>query len=354
VGENPPGTLPVRPASALDGVAATAAAAADAAGTIVARDFRVAGAPVRLLFAGEALAELLTPALNHVAAGPTVSPALTVHVWDSASTGTEPPPLPPAPSDGPFGAFYYYSDTPWRVLYQPGPSALSVFNEEERRAWFWVERADNLSHWECAAPFRHITQWWLRSRGLQQVHGGAVGTRDGGVMLVGKGGSGKSTAALAALDSDLCYAGDDYVAVELEAQPFVHSLYSSGKVEPHHLERLPHLRGAVWNAEKLETEKAVVFVRDRWPDKTIAGFPLRAVLVPKVVPSRREAMLAGVSRATALAALAPSTIFQLHPSGREALAAMARVVERVPTFTLEIGSDISSIPRVVSEFLSQP
>jgi hypothetical protein len=343
----------VRPASALEQVATTFTAAADAAGAVVARDFRIAGASVRLLFAGEALAELLTPALAHVAAHAVERPALTVHLWDSRSTQTDPPPLPPAPSEGPFGAFYYYGEPPWRVLYQPGPSALSVFNSDARHAWYWVDRGDNLSHWESAAPIRHITQWWLASRGQQQVHGGAVGTPDGGVVVVGRGGSGKSTAALSTLDSDLFYAGDDYVAVELDSRPFVHSLYSSGKVEPHHLERLPHLRRAVWNADKLETEKAVVFVHDHWPDRTIAGFPLKAVLVPKVVASRPESRLAPASRAAALAALAPSTIFQLHPSGKQALAAMARVVERVPTFTLELGSDIPSIPRVISEFLVQ-
>lgn len=336
----------------LEGVAETFAAASERTG-VVERRFEIAGDLVALRFAGGALTDLLTPAFEHLAASGGGEPRLAIHLWDSVSTGTRPPALPQVPSEGPFGAFYYYAEPPYRVLYQPGPRALSMLDTERSHAWYWVEGAANLSHWECAAPARHILQWFLGATGRQQVHGGAVGTPEGGVLLVGKGGSGKSTATLSTLNSDLLYAGDDYVAVELGETPVVHSLYSSGKVEPHHLERLPYLRRAIWNADRLDSEKAVIYVQQGWPEKTSRGFPLRAVFIPKVAAERIESRIGEATRAAALAALAPSTIFQLHPSGQEALAAMARVLERVPTYTLELGSDIDGIPRVISKFLAE-
>ena len=67
----------------------------------------------------------------------------------------------------------------------------------------------------------------------------AVGQAAGGVLLVGAGGSGKSTCALSCLTSDLLYAGDDYVAVELRPEPRVLSLFCSGKLEPDHAALLP-------------------------------------------------------------------------------------------------------------------
>jgi hypothetical protein len=340
-------------AAAFDvaGIAECFADAADRAG-IVERRFTIAGDIVALRFAGDALTDLLTPAFAHLEEPAGAEPRLTIQLWDSESTGTPPPPLPSTPPDGAFGAFYYYAEPPFRVLYQPGPRALSMLHTERRHAWYWVEGPRNLSHWECAAPARHILQWFLGSTGRQQVHGGAVGTPEGGVLLVGKGGSGKSTATLSTLMSDLLFAGDDYVALELGDEPIVHSLYSSGKVEPHHLDRLPFLRRAIWNADRLDSEKAVVYVQQGWPERTTDAFPLRAVFVPKVAAHRPESQIVEVSRAAALAALAPSTIFQLHPSGQEALAAMARAVERVPTYTLELGSDIDGIPQVISNFLT--
>ncbi len=341
-----------RAVSELEGVKETFGRAAESSG-VVERRFEIAGETVALRFAGDALVDLLTPAFSHLSASGAGEPRLTVNLWDAESTRTSPPPLPEIEPDSAFGAFYYYAEPPYRFLYQPGPGALSMLDTEEGEAWYWIGSPAGLSHWEQAAPARHILQWFIGSTGRQQVHGGAVGTAEGGVLLVGKGGSGKSTATLSTLASDLLYAGDDYVAVELGEEPLVHSLYSSGKVEPHHLGRLPHLERAVSNRDKLESEKAVVYVQEHWPERTTRGFPLRAVLIPKVVAERPESRLTDATRAAALAALAPSTIFQLHPSGQEALAAMAKVVARVPTYTLELGSDIGGIPRVISAFLEQ-
>jgi hypothetical protein len=349
-------TVPAaRAVSELEGIKETFDRAAESVG-VVERRFEIAGELVALRFAGDAMVGLLTPAFEHLAVDSDRNgkPSLAINLWDAESTGTPAPPLPEVAPDSAFGAFYYYAEPPYRFLYQPGPGAVSMLDTERGEAWYWIGSPAGLSHWEQAAPARHILQWFIGSTGRQQVHGGAVGTAGGGVLLVGKGGSGKSTATLSTLDSELLYAGDDYVAVEFGDDPYVHSLFSSGKVEPHHLSRLPHLERAVSNADKLESEKAVVYVQEHWPERTSRGFPLRAVFIPKVVADRPESRLTDATRAAALAALAPSTIFQLHPSGAEALAAMAKVVARVPTYTLELGSDIAGIPTVISAFLEQP
>jgi hypothetical protein len=55
----------------------------------------------------------------------------------------------------------------------------------------------------------------------------------------------------------------------------------------------------------------------------------------------------------ALAALAPSTIFQLHPPAGKALAYMGELVRKVPTFVLELGSDVETIPAELVRLLEQ-
>jgi hypothetical protein len=182
------------------------------------------------------------------------------------------------------------------------------------------------------------------------VHGGAVGTPDGGVLLVGKGGSGKSTCSLVSLASELRYAGDDYTMVSVQPRPWVHSLYSSGKVDPGNLWRVPHLEPAVSNRGYLATEKAVVFVDQHFPGRPIDGFPLRAIVLPTITGGPRTRAVP-TSRAAALAALAPSTVFQLHTAGREALKYMGSLVLAVPAYVLELGSDVRVVPDVLLELL---
>lgn len=314
--------------------------AAEAAGGAVDLHLAVAGRPVRIRFAGERPAEALSPAFAHLAA-PEGPPVLTLHVWDSGAR---------APEATGAGASYYSEQVGVRTLHQPASGVLSVFDAAADTGWFWMPDAHGLPYWDYTAPFRHLLSWWLDAQGLRQVHGGAVGTEEGGALLVGPGGSGKSTTALSVLrDERLRYAGDDYVAVGSAPAPAVHSIYCSGKVHQADLHRLPHLEPALADGVRPD-EKAVFYVEQAFPGRSIAGFPLRAIVVPRVTDRRAARALPG-TRAEALAALAPSTIFQLHPPARDALAWMAGLVRRVPAFVLELGSDVETIPAALLRIL---
>ena len=317
--------------------------AAGAAGGVAELQLAVAGKPVRIRFAGAAAAKALSPAFAHLEDRGDEPPALTLHVWDSG--------IPRAETNA-AGASYYYEQDGVRALHQPASDVFSVLTAKGDVGWFWMPDANGLPYWDYTAPFRHLLSWWLDAQGLRQVHGGAVGTEDGGVLVVGPGGSGKSTTALSTLlDEGLRYAGDDYVAVGSGAEPAVHSLYCSGKVHPEDLHRLPHLEPALADGTQPD-EKVVFYVERAFAGRSIADFPLRAIVVPRVTDRRKARALPG-TRAEALAALAPSTIFQLHPPARDALAWMAGLVRLVPTFVLELGSDVETIPAALLRIIER-
>jgi hypothetical protein len=346
--------------SLIDGVASSFAGARAAMGDALADRYRIAGAPVCLQFASAALRERLTPAFSHLTDAWEGEPdALTIHLWDSASTRSAPPPRPRLHEDGAPapGALYHFHEPPIRGVYQPGVESLSVLDSEAREAWHWVSSAFDIAYWDQACPIRQILFWWLGSRGCLQVHGASIGTPSAGVLIVGKGGSGKSTVALSSLGSgcELLYAGDDYVGVRVEPSPRIESLYSSGKLEPDHVHTLlPHLLPLLANADRLDSEKAVLYVQKHFPDQTTSGFPLRAVLVPTVVAAvQRESRIVETSRAAAFAALAPSTILQLHTADPGAFGMMSRLIERVPCYGLELGSEVAAIPATIAQFLAQ-
>jgi len=342
-------------AERLAGVIESFEAAVEASGGASDDRYTIAGGSVALRFGSPALRTHLTPAFEHLAsrgASDAETPALTVNLWDAASTGTAPPPRPSVADDFAEGALFHFHEPPLRAAYQPGLESLSIWNSDEGVAWYWVADALDQPYWDKASPIRQILFWWLSSRGYLQVHGAAVGEAEGGVLLVGRGGSGKSTVALSILASDLLYAGDDYVAVRLGSSPRIESLYSSGKLEPAHVRELfPSLMSLLANADRLDHEKAVVYVNEHFPDRVTKGFPLRAVLVPKVVAKERKSRIVHVSRADAFAALAPSTIFQLHTAGPDSLAAMSRLIQGVPCYGLTLGTDPKAIPEAIHAFL---
>jgi hypothetical protein len=231
---------------------------------------------------------------------------------------------------------------------------LSVVDTAHDRSWYWAADAAALPEWECSTPLRHILHLWLASRGVQFVHAGAVGGPDGGCLIVGRSGSGKSTTTLSTLGTELLYAGDDYVGVSLSAEgrPYVHSIYGCGKLETAHVERLPGLR---INARRerpgvlqARRDKTIFYARETYPDQVTTGFPLKAILVPRVAPEETTS-LTEISLPAALKALVPSTLFEIHAAGQSALTMLTRVARSVPAFELRLGADIEAIPGFVRQ-----
>jgi hypothetical protein len=331
----------------VEGIEETFTAAAGAG--LIEQRIRIGGKVIRLQSTDAAMLEQLARAFSHLRDESGEDPALTVSLWDSKTSRIDPPPLPKTDENDPRGAVYYSAEPPLQVAYQPGLSLLSALDARRASAWFWCASATDLPFWEPAAPIRQILHWWLAEQGLMLLHGAAVGTTEGGVLLVGRGGSGKSTCALASLASDLLFAGDDYVAACETPNPWIYSLYSSGKLVPDHARLLPHLPPPSFDGDGSEEEKAVFFVHDRFPGHTCEGFPLRAVLVPRVAGT--EPRILPLEPGGALRALAPSTLLQLHPARPEAMASMARLLQRVPTFAFEVGGDIDEIPKAIERFL---
>lgn len=326
--------------------------AVQAAGTIVERSYRIGDIVICLQFAGETLVPQLTRALDHLPKASGEAAAFTLKIWDATTTGTAFPAFT-MPEIQPLGNPRYLLRKADRLaMFQPVDGTLSILDHAHDQGYFWVTDKSRLSYGEEAAPFRFLLGTWLASRGLYLVHAAAVGTVSGGVLLVGKSGSGKSTAALSCLGSTLGYASDDNVLVSPGPQPMVYSLFNAGKLRPDNIDRFAHLVSRI-PAEDISLEdKTLMFVDEHDPRQILLQCPLRAILVARYV-GRRESALRPASPVEAMIALAPSTIFQLPGSGQSILDVTKHLVEQVPTYHFEGGSDLATIPASLLTLLRQ-
>ena len=326
--------------------------ARQAAGSVD-HDFRVGGHVIRLRSAGPALVSPLTRALAHLAVPPVTSPALTVSLWDSESTGT--PALRPSWSSDAYrehGAIEGFCDGRIYTVFQWGAQAVSLLDVERSEALYWIKSADKVPYFETAAPLRTILHLWFRMRHIHFVHAAAVGYPDGGVLLVGNGGSGKSTTALLCLESGLRYLADDYCLVRTTPAPLVSSLYSSAKTWGDLLPRLPALASMVTNLDRPHDEKALYFLHEHHPALLLSECPLRAILVPRL-RSRPETTVVSAPAAAALAALAPSTMLQLPGMNETTLRGLAGLVRKVPCHYLDLGTDTAGVPAAIARLLAE-
>jgi hypothetical protein len=314
--------------------------------------YAIAGYVVQLSFAGKALLRLMTPALAHRQLPARSAPDLHVCLWDTVETAV---PLPQRPWE-------------WRD-HIARSDVSSLTSERFQTAYNWPQRhldildqARNLA-FSCTynaakspadyagSPLLNILHWWMRSRGLQYIHAGAVGFPDKGVLLAGAGGSGKSTTALACLQSDLVYVGDDYCLIGSAPQPYAHNLYSSAKVHRDNLHRLPHVRSAVSNADSPASEKALLCLQPHFPHKVVPGLPIRAVFLPRPT-GRVETCLVPASRMEAFKAIMVSTMMQLAGSNDHDVKALSHFIRQVPCYHLEAGTDLDGLTGTIRKFLS--
>jgi hypothetical protein len=326
------------------------------------RFYNIGGYTLQLRFASERMAAQMTPAISHLEIPSAAGPDLTICLWDNATTQTQLPGLMPAfirifqwywheYLDGRMNVKALCSDR-FQMHFKLGPNILSALDFQQNLALYWIDDTALLPYWEQGSPLQNILSWWTSRQQRQYVHAAAVGTATGGVLLAAKGGSGKSTSALSCLNSSLTYASDDYCLIATDPIPYVYSLYNTAKLKSaKDLERFPDLAPLVTNGDRLDEEKALIFLNQHFPEKVVSGFPLRAILVPKIT-GERDTRLSRSTAIAALKALAPSTLFQLSGTGESSFQMMSNLVKKVPCYTLELGTDITQIPQVILEFLN--
>lgn len=335
----------------FDSALATFERAAAASGGVIERCFSVGPGTLRLRFAGSALPPLILPALEHLAAEPRESGrTLTVSLFDSESTGTAmPPPAWTPDSYGARGEITGFNTDRFRTIFAHGVDLLQMMDLSRDAGVFWAPSYRMVPYFERGGPLRSYLHWWMWREPFQPLHAGAVGTEAGGVLLAGKRGSGKSTSTLACLEGGLLYAGDDYVLAGGD-EPYAYSLYNTAKLVPDNLHRFPGLHASIRNPERLGEEKAMIFVREVAPERVCGGFPIRAVLLPKVT-GKRDTRLQPTSAMKALLALAPTTILHMPGASQDAFAKMSALVKQVPCYVLEAGTDLPQIPAAVRALL---
>jgi hypothetical protein len=306
----------------------------------------VAGAAVRFRVAGSALAEHLLPALGHL---PEVAlePELTVHAWDTASTGVAVPTFAPIDCDTPARSIVDHDRAASSSFGRPMLEAVDVATGD---GWFAVCSADDLTHGERGAPFRLLLHWWLARRGMQLAHGGAVGASSRGVLLVGAGGAGKSSTTLACVEAGLEYAGDDYCAISTVPHPTVHSLYCTAKVVDADVARYPSLAAGMTDHRHAADEKSLYLLSCAVPEQLVTQLTLAAIVVP-VRTGTTTTSFTRASAGAALQALAPSTVGQLPGYASHALATLAAIARALPAYRLELGTDRATVAPAVGALL---
>lgn len=317
--------------------------ASQCCGGQVQKDFLIDGLRIKTRFAGQALVSASTQALSHLETVPGHDADLTICSWDSRESGVGLPPCPwPLDAFAADGNLRTLSDASIYAAVQPEIGALSVFCPDRGMAFYRIADAAKMPSREQASPFKAILHWWLREKGLIMIHAAAVGTEDGGALIIGHSGSGKSTASLSCLESGMSFLTDDRCLLSLKSGPRVHCIFNAAKLWPEQTNRFPKLfsKGSIAAQGQ---EKALIFIHQSTPERLARELPIQIILLGQI-SGQTDTTLSQTSPVRVLRDLVPSSMIYQPGAAAEEMKQMAELVRLVPCLGIQFGSDISSIP----------
>ncbi len=286
------------------------------------------------------LVKPLTQAFAHLAGPPGALPAAFYFRIEIASVA-ECPALPAGPGDGIY-LLKSEASAIHSIAVQWSEKVKVLFNFDEQRALvLWDKPVDN--H-ESAAPLRFVLAWALRYYRRFLVHAAAVRSPKGDLLLlIGPGGTGKSTLSLAGLlGVGWAFLGDDYVVVSQEGDSFfAHSLYSTGKLSDDALRREP-----LWDSFRLapslryhEKNKTIYFLGDLFRDRFLGSARINFLVSPLIAAQRPPHELRPITAGASLRQLAPSTLFQTLMPQPEDFRVLSRLAKSARGFEFTLGQD---------------
>ncbi len=309
----------------------------------------------RLRYAGPALVSATLPALAHLATIEISGPTVTIDLWDSASTGVLLPPPPFTAADyrryGQRAVAYADSIA---LMHAPAVGLLFAYDRATRHGICWADDANALSIYERAAPFQTLIHWALRDFGWQIIHAAGVGTEQGGVLLIGNTGAGKSTTALSCLTGDgLRLLSDDKCLARLDPAPQAFAAFSSGKIKADMLTHLPYLGNRLqgWD-NHVKADKGLVFLHPDFADRLVTTFPIRALVVPHVA-RQAQPTLCPLSPGDAFRVFGPSTVIWLPGAEADNYRFTAELTRRLPCYQLDLALEPARNSAAILELLGR-
>lgn len=301
---------------------------------------------VQIRLANEKLVSRFRPAVHHLVCQSVPEPDLSVCIWESPTPGFRPYLT--------WGEHFrnISGDSVSKMFCDPVECRLIAANWQRNLALFWMQSFDQLMWWEDARPLIDILHWWLLSKKTYFIHSAAVGTEYGAALLVGQGGSGKSTTALTCLEAGLFYAGDDFCLVDRHKDvPLVFGTYSSAKLHPWSLEKLPGLNAMVSPLRCIndgDDSKQMLFFDQSYSRLLAKEMPIRVILLPKV-GSCQTSSITPVSHKTVLNALVPSTKEILKDYDVTDFYGVFALTKGIPSYQLTLGTDQAQLVDLIEK-----
>lgn len=192
---------------------------------------------------------------------------------------------------------------------------------------------------------------WARSNDMLLFHAAAVGTGGKGVLIAGRGGSGKSTFAISCLAEGLDFVSDDYTLISASGPLRAMPLYTIVALREDMYKKFPQLGKPL-----LEEDGSFRGGKPQFqvpPERFSPSLDIQAIIMPRVAGDT-EPSIAPIPPGKAMAQLIHSTITQIEFRRDTALIQqMAQRLSTLPVYEMSMSTDLTKNPAFLRSFIEK-
>ena len=244
----------------------------------------------------------------------------------------------------------------YQIIYYRYWNKLLLFDHKAKIGICIYNSIQDIAWWEKSAYLKEIFHIWSKELPAQLIHGGAIATgENNGYLLIGKGGSGKSTSCINLMLNGYNYLGDDYVWVEFgdDGNNKVVSLYQTAKLRTDNfLKNFMHLEKHLINPDSFRQTKAILKLDDLLQKRWIKTAIIKGILHPKITNGDTSSIEKNSSLNTFLS-LAPNTIMQQTVNRKNSYKKISYLINTSKCYRWKLSTDINTNIDVFTNFVEQ-
>lgn len=192
---------------------------------------------------------------------------------------------------------------------------------------------------------------WARANGMLLFHAAAVGSGGKGVLIAGRGGSGKSTFAISCLAEGLDFVSDDYTLITASGPLCAMPLYTVVALREDMYQNFPQLGQPI-----LEEDGSFRGGKPQFqvpPERFSPSLDIQAIIIPKIAGDA-EPSVAPVPPGRVMTQLIHSTITQIESRRDTALILqMAQRFSALPIYEMRMSTDLRKNPAFLRSFIEK-
>lgn len=237
------------------------------------------------------------------------------------------------PTDMPLGQIRSELSYPTRVAYDFHTNSIVVYDPGTAVCAIWSQDIASYPYWARSTPFRLGLSWIADSFDGEFLHGALISKDEDAVVLAGKGGSGKSTTAIAAQAAGFDLLSDDYFLYESDR---MYPVYTRAKLLDSSFEFIPKELNATSLNPDILGQKRILDLNIETLHKYRHGVQVKNFVIPRLSEEHEIKM---VSTGFVLRNLAPYSLCGILGGTQRSMLRIKRAVMNKSGWLLNLSSN---------------